>query len=162
MQKSHVFGVACFGLFLISIFGAYEFSKPTGKMSAAGINEPAPTLTWASMFGYIASGSFVAGVATFWKSAQPIVSSVVHQFSPGTAVPGTLSDGTTKDLEFVLASIAYAVKRDDKSAQRRAVLAAVTEMGDMPEMQSQPVSDALHTLLTAAASAWTESTITIK
>jgi hypothetical protein len=101
-----------------------------------------------------ASGLSLATVIAFVKQWSPVVQNVL----PGIKLPDLTDPKAEKLLsdtvELGLAVTAYLAAKDDKGAQRRFALAAITELGDMAELKSPAIAAALSQLGAAMATQW--------
>jgi len=114
-----------------------------------------PTGWFAQIVSFVsASGLSVATVIAFLKQWAPVAQTIL----PGIKLPDLNDPKTDKLLsdtvELGLAVAAYLAAKDDKGAQRRFALAAITELGDMAELKSPAIAAALSQLGAAMATQW--------
>ena len=140
----------------LSIFGASALLPiPQPTVGADGSTVTGAAISWPEALRLLGGGSIGASVLALWAKIQPFAAPIIHTINPALPLPpADLGKTGTDTIEFVQAALAYASKRDDKNLQRRAVLAAITEIGDMAEMESPSVAAALNALLSAATNVW--------
>lgn len=143
-----VAGVLVFGL-------AVSMPAPHPVVGADGSDPVGTVIPWTDLLKALGGGSILTSILAFWGKIQPFAAPIIHTINPALPLPpADLGKTGTDTIEFVQAALAYASKRDDKNLQRRAVLAAITEIGDMAEMESPSVAAALNALLSAATNVW--------
>jgi len=145
------------GLLLATVIGwfwtGHVFLSTTVAHGAAGVSDAG----WmAQIFGAItSSGLTVATVVSFLKTWAP---SVIHAVMPDAKLPDLSDPKIQKEVTDVVelgeATLGYLANRDDKGAQRRFVLAAVTELGDIAELKSPDIAKAVSELGGAIAARW--------
>lgn len=143
-------------LLVISLIGfSVAVSQPVA-MSAGpdGTVSPASdaTLSFTTLFFGLFSASTVGTVLTWWKNHQATVATVVHTIAPGVPVPpADIGQSAADAVELAAAVTWYLNHKDDESAKRRFVVAALTEVGDiMPAEVHGPLSE----LSSAITSFW--------
>jgi hypothetical protein len=143
---------------LIALGGAFAFSASTPMTMGADGSEPTAAIPWATLLsaiGFSSLGGAFASISAFWAKVQPIVAPIIHTVNPGVPVlPADVSKPVTDAIELVKASLAYEANKADKNAQRRMILAAITEISDVAGMESPAVAAALNQLLTSAVNVW--------
>lgn len=145
-------GVISIGLLFLTV----HVSQQPPVMSAGG--EPVGTLiSWTTVLSYITGGSFLTTILALWKQVQPLIKTI----NPALPVPPADPTKTVEDvLELVAAVANYATKKDDKNAQRRLMIAVLTECEDMTEMANPEIAAKLHDFSAAIIAKWfpTQST----
>ena len=127
-------------------------SGPDGTMSPSSD----ATLSFATLFFGLFSASGVGAVMTWWKNHQATVATVVHAIAPGVPLPpADIGKSAADAVELAAAVTWYLNHKDDESAKRRFVVAALTEVGDiMPAEVHGPLSE----LSSAITSFWFPAT----
>lgn len=132
---------------------AYVFCKTTMAVGAQGVTDSGWVAQAFSLLS--ASGLSVATVVAFLKNWAP---TVIHAVAPNVQLPDLDSAKAKKEIgdlvELGEATLAYLAKRNDKAAQRRFAIAAVTELSDVAELKSPEISQAISALGDAMAKRW--------
>ena len=158
MSKSKISAIVLGVVAVLSLGLAFACSASTPMTMGADGSEPTAAIPWATLLsaiGFSSLGGAFATISAFWAKVQPIVGPIIHTVSPGVPViPADISKPATDAIELVKASLAYEANKTDKNAQRRMILAAITEISDVTGMESPTVAAALNQLLIAAANVW--------
>lgn len=104
---------------------------------------------FAQIFSLIsASGLSVATAIAFLKQWAPAIQSAI----PTLNLPSVIN--AAEAVELGLSVVAYLNSREDKGAQRRFALAAITELSDMVELKSPEIAESLSKLSAAMVAEW--------
>lgn len=149
-KKTFLWIAAGFALLFLVAFGMFiHLSSLPPVMSAT--DGPPPTVTWASLWGMIASGAFIPMIAAFIKSHQTQIDSA------GDAIKGIATNiGGQKAataIEAVQSALAYAANRQDPTVRARFINAQLAEIRDILITANPAISVPLNALVIAITNA---------
>lgn len=154
-MSSKVLAVSLAIVGLVALCIASVVPAQPQPVGADGVSVNGLTIGLPEILKLLGGGSIGASILAFWGRIQPFAETVIHTVNPAFPVPpkdiGKIGGDS---IELAQAVLAYAAKRDDKTLQRRLVVAVCTEIGDMTEMENPEVAKALNALLLAATNVW--------
>jgi hypothetical protein len=114
----------------------------------------APTVSWVSLLMSLFTGSTVASIAAFWRQWQPTIKSVRDTIAPGIPIPPAEIEQQLQAATELLQAVVAFSKNGDAAAQRRMVVALMTELAMISETQSPEIAAAVGALMQAITAKW--------
>ena len=114
----------------------------------------APTVSWVSLLMSLFTGSTVASIAAFWRQWQPTIKSVRDTIAPGIPIPPAEIEQQLQAATELLQAVVAFSKNGDAAAQRRMVVALMTELAMISETQSPEIAAAVGSLMQAITAKW--------
>jgi hypothetical protein len=100
------------------------------------------------------TGSTVASIAAFWRQWQPTIKSVRDTIAPGIPIPPAEIEQQLQAATELLQAVVAFSKNGDAAAQRRMVVALMTELAMISETQSPEIAAAVGALMQAITAKW--------
>lgn len=149
MSKTLWVGIGCLVLFVASLGMCFHLASLPQVMSAT--DGPPPTITWASLWGMIASGTFIPMVVAFVKAHQSQIDTGLKTIQ--TIATPLIGDKAKTAMEAVSAALAYAANRSDPNARSRFIMAELAEIRDILTASNPAIAGPLNALVIAITNA---------
>jgi hypothetical protein len=131
---------------------AFLAGQPVAVGADGVVNSP--TVSWVSLLMSLFTGSTVASIAAFWRQWQPTIKSVRDTIAPGIPIPPAEIEQQLQAATELLQAVVAFSKNGDAAAQRRMVVALMTELAMISETQSPEIAAAVGALMQAITAKW--------
>jgi hypothetical protein len=131
---------------------AFLAGQPVAVGADGVVNSP--TVSWVSLLMSLFTGSTVASIAAFWRQWQPTIKSVRDTIAPGIPIPPAEIEQQLQAATELLQAVVAFSKNGDAAAQRRMVVALMTELAMISETQSPEIAAAVGSLMQAITAKW--------